>query len=184
MQLISTSASAARRQLVHAAANLGAGNSVMVTLLWRAIPRFFVVEFFFRFWRNMFLGTCVCFCFISRKSVLFVGIVWIMIWHTFADSVPFLHLFSFHELVYHGAFFFRFFSRRWLATPWRSESCQSDDDQWDLAGGMTADQGGSGLLRGKLHKTLGTYPQKRWKKLEGVAGKFRKGTGCFFAAGK
>jgi len=48
-----------------------------------------------------------------------------------------------------------------------------------------------GLLRGKdrvlsgefSQKTLGTYPQKCWKKLEGVAGKFRKGTGCFFAAG-
>ena len=53
MQLISTSSSAARRQLVHAAANLGAGNSVMVTLLWRAIPRFLFRSFFYNF-----EGTC------------------------------------------------------------------------------------------------------------------------------
>ena len=46
MQLISTSASAARRQLVHAAANLGAGSSVMATLLWRAIARFLLWSFF------------------------------------------------------------------------------------------------------------------------------------------
>lgn len=70
MQLISTSASAARRQLVYAAANLGAGNSVMVTLLWRAIPRFLLWSFFYfegtGFWEIvfgfvLFLGS-QCFC--------------------------------------------------------------------------------------------------------------------------
>ena len=76
MQLVSTSSSAARRQLVHAAATLGAGNSVFCNfVVEKSILRFLLWRCFLILKEHVFLEFVFDFCFIFGDVNAYVGIV-------------------------------------------------------------------------------------------------------------